>query len=78
MKLAYAAIELNLPLICAIGHGNDSLLFEAACDRACDTPSLFGTFLKTMVDEVNRMQKECEQTQRKLIQDEYREAFRVS
>ena len=53
LELAEAALELNVPLVTAIGHAEDRTLFERMSDRGFTTPTAFGTFRRDLAQGVH-------------------------
>jgi hypothetical protein len=50
--IAENLLNVNAITVSAIGHSDDRSFFDNITDKSFDTPSLFGSYLKRMVDQV--------------------------
>jgi exonuclease VII large subunit len=53
-ELAYIVAGLQTPLVTAIGHADDRHLLDRIADKSFATPSQLGTFLKTVVTDLEK------------------------
>jgi hypothetical protein len=58
VEMCKASLSCQVPFVTAIGHKEDSPLLEKSADRGFATPTAFGSFLQSVVDDHKKQIKE--------------------
>jgi len=67
VNLCQASMECKMPFVTAIGHKEDVTLLEKSADKGFGTPTAFGSFLQTTVEQFRNQIKERNFLEEKII-----------
>ncbi|CEO98624.1 unnamed protein product (mitochondrion) [Plasmodiophora brassicae] len=73
VDLAEAALQINSPLVAAIGHAEDAVLLGQVCDRVLTTPTALGVYLKETARQCLEQRDHCAVLQRQRVEEEFAE-----
>ena len=57
--------EMKTPVLTAVGHAEDNLFIDSVADLSKETPSLLGSFLKEIVQEIDRNERILKEQERR-------------
>ena len=57
--------EMKTPVLTAVGHAEDNLFIDSVADLSKETPSLLGSFLKEIVQEIDRNRRALNEQERR-------------